>query len=393
MSILLPLLVLALPVVLAGAYLALLTLLSALPVVSPVVSRRTRFDVLVPAHDEEPGIERTVASLRALAWPADAFRVLVVADNCTDRTAAIARAAGARVLERTCRDRRGKGYALEFGFAHSRDEGWADAVVVVDADSIATPNLLAAFDARLSAGLSVVQCHYGVLNPDDSWRTRLMTIAMSCFHDVRSRARERLGLSSGVRGNGWCVTHAALARVPFRAYTLAEDVEYGIDLALGADLRVAYAAEACVRGEMVSSPQVAARQRSRWEGGRAALVRSRALPLARAAWSRRSLVCLDLLLDLLLPPLSWVALGIFATFAAGVVAGALGGPAGPWFAAGSLAGAALALHVARGWQLSGVGWRGAADLARVPGFILWKLMIVAAGSRPKAWVRTDRNGS
>src|SRR5690606_22233480 len=110
------------------------------------------FDIVVPAHNEASGIGRTLASLRAIDWPRDRFRILVVADNCTDNTAAIARNAGAHVLERQDEHRRGKGHALAFAFEASRRDALADAVVVVDADTGVSPNLLEAFATRLEQG-------------------------------------------------------------------------------------------------------------------------------------------------------------------------------------------------------------------------------------------------
>src|SRR5262245_3716021 len=100
----------ALPALAFGAYLLLLTLLSARNPAPPRASRRLRFAVLVPAHDEATVIGRTLASLRALDWPRERFRVLVVADNCGDDTAVVARLAGATVLERADPDARGKGH-------------------------------------------------------------------------------------------------------------------------------------------------------------------------------------------------------------------------------------------------------------------------------------------
>src|ERR1700760_1048731 len=106
----------ALPATFYCAYLTLLTLLSGKSPIPAGSSRKMRFDVVVPAHNEESGITRTVKSLLAMDWPADQFRVLVVADNCTDDTAAVARAAGALVLERHDMTLRGKGYALRYAF-------------------------------------------------------------------------------------------------------------------------------------------------------------------------------------------------------------------------------------------------------------------------------------
>ena len=290
--------VLALPAIAVSLYLLLFTLLSRDPTVIPRSSRRLRFDVIVPAHNEAAVIEAVVASLRKLDWPTDRFRVVVVADNCTDTTAVLARAAGAEVLERQHEILRGKGYALEFAFEASRVKNWAYAVVVVDADTVVSPNLLEACAARIESGAKAVQAHYAVLNAQASWRTRLMAIAMAAFHQVRSRARERLQLSCGIRGNGWCVTHLLLAQVPYRAFSLTEDLEYGIDLGL-AGVRVHYADEAQVAAMMVSGEQASRSQRQRWEEGRFQLIRSRTLPLLKAATRSGGAVCLDLALDLL----------------------------------------------------------------------------------------------
>ncbi len=224
------LLIAALPALAACGYLLLLTLLSArLP--APVGSqRRLRFEVIVPAHNEALVIERCIASLQQLDWPRDQFRLIVVADNCDDATAAIARSAGAAVLVRHDPLLRAKGYALKFAFEQAQHAGWADALVVIDADSEVSPNLLEAFAGRLETGASVVQAQYGVLNAEESWRTGLMAIAHGAFHNVRSRGRERLGVSCGLRGNGWCLSLATLARVPYQAFSVAEDLEYGITL-------------------------------------------------------------------------------------------------------------------------------------------------------------------
>jgi len=378
-----------LPAVLFCTYLGIASLLSGALKRPGRAGREMRFDVIVPAHDEAPVIARCISSLRQLSWPEDRLRVTVIADNCKDATAAIALQLGARVLQRQDDSRRGKGYALQLAFETSLREGWADAVVVVDADSEASCNLLEAFAAGIASGAHAIQAHYGVLNAWVSWRTRLMSIAQEAFHRVRSRARERLGVSCGIRGNGWCVTRQLLQRVPYRAFCLAEDVEYGIELGL-AGYRVHYADEASVHGEMVSSAQVAVRQRQRWEGGRSALRRSRTGPLLLAAIRRGSPVCLDLALDLLVPPLSQIALMVAAfTLAAGL--GWWWDPRlKPAFWIALAAGGVLWLYVLRGWQLSATGLRGLMDLARAPGFVLWKLIVVARHREPQEWIRTQR---
>lgn len=383
------LLVLALPALAVGLYLLRFTLLSGAPAPALRSARRLRFDVIVPAHDEAAVIAGVVASLLRLDWPAEAFRVLVVADNCSDDTAARARAAGAIVLQRHDPERRGKGHALHHAFEASLAQGWAQAVVVVDADSEVEPQLLEAFAARIEAGAKAVQGHYGVSNAQASWRTRLLAVAMAAFHQVRSRGRERLQLSCGLRGNGWCVTHRLLRHVPYQAYSLAEDIEYGIELGL-AGCRVHYADEARVAATMVAGEAASRSQRRRWEDGRRQLLRARLVPLLKAGVQREGAVCRDLALDLLVPPLSYAVLNVAALLVLGGAAMLWDREFAPWWWLGWACMAMLAAYVLRGWQLSGVGLRGLLDLLRAPWYMLWKLLLMLRPHDSSRWVRTGR---
>jgi hypothetical protein len=379
--------IVALPATAACMYLLVLTCLSARPASAPGSSRKMFFDVIVPAHDEAAGIGKTISSLKRLSWPSAQYRIVVVADNCTDATASISREAGATVLERQDLTRRGKGYALAHAFTWSRAAGLANAVAVVDADSVVSANLLESFAARIEAGAVALQAHYGVLNAADSWRTRLMAIALGSIHKVRSRARERMGLSCGIRGNGWCVTHTLLDKMPYRSFSLTEDIEFGIDLGL-AGYRVAYCDESHVNGEMVTSEHAARSQRQRWEGGRIGLIREKVPALLRAAVARRSLVCLDLALDLLVLPLSYVVVNVVGI----VTIGALNpdGFRSALLTVGLIDLLALAVYVCRGWMLSGIGIVGIWDLLRVPAFLFWKLLIIRFHPKPNTWIRTKR---
>jgi cellulose synthase/poly-beta-1,6-N-acetylglucosamine synthase-like glycosyltransferase len=376
----------------ACAYLALLTLLSARVPRPLPANRRLRFDILVPAHNEAAVIARTIASLRQLDWPRDGYRILVLADNCEDDTADIARAAGATVVERHDDSRRGKGYAVEAGVAHSARGGRADAMVFIDADTTVTPNLLSACAARIEAGAEAMQVHYGVLNPNDSWRTRLVTMAYGASHAVRSRARERMGASCGLRGNGMCLTHALLKRHPFQVYSMTEDLEYGIQLGLHG-VRVHYIDEASADAELVPSGGASATQRQRWESGRRMVARAYTGKLLRAAWRRRSGVCLELALDLLTPPLGIIALQI------GILLVVAAAAAFAWSQAFLWVGVALAMmliilmHVLRGWQLSPLGPQALLDLLRVPFFIAWKVAVRLRHRGNRAWIKTRRNSS
>jgi cellulose synthase/poly-beta-1,6-N-acetylglucosamine synthase-like glycosyltransferase len=379
----------ALPFLAASGYLAVLALLSRRQARPAAVEPQLRFDIVVPAHNEEAEIAQTVASLRAIEYPRSHFRVLVVADNCSDATAERAAAAGARVLVRQDTERRGKGYALAYAFERSRADKFADVVVVVDADTLVSPNLLSAFAARFTAGASVVQADYGVRNPHASWRTRLMTIALAAFHGVRSVARERLGLSCGLRGNGMGFTTAVLDQHPPQAFSIVEDLEYGIQLGY-AGVRVEYVHEARVLGHMAVSEGASRTQRRRWERGRQALVRAHVPELLRQAIRRRSALLLDLALDLIVPPIGQLALMSGLGLVVAAIASFFGAVVAPFVWGSALLG--ILLHVLAGWYGSGVGLRGLVDLLWAPAYVIWKLTLRFGdrGKTPQEWVRTKR---
>jgi 1,2-diacylglycerol 3-beta-glucosyltransferase len=378
-----------LPVLFCSLYLLLLTVFSKRPPLPEGPAEKTRFVVVVPAHQEELGVGGTVRSLLAADYPKDRRRVLVVADNCTDRTAEEARSAGAVVLVRNDPDRRGKGYALAAAFENVlRDEN-ADAVVVVDADTRVTPNLFRAFSARFEAGASAVQAGNAVANRDASWRTRLMTIAFAIFNGLRSIGRERLGWSSGLRGNGMAIRTDTLREVPYDAFSIVEDLEYGIRLGR-AGHRVWYAGEGQVLSEMVTTERESRSQRRRWEEGRKELAREQAWPLLVEGLRCRNGMLLDLGMDLVVPPLSYLvaasALGLLVAsfgFAHGWV-----GPAPP--AAWGACAVMMVIYVARGVILSGAGWLGFVDLAAAPLYVVWKLALRLRRRNDHAWHRTKR---
>ena len=376
------------PPLAAFLYLLALALLSRQQAPPEPASHRLRFDIVVPAHDEQEQIAGTVESLLAIDYPAVFFRVLVVADNCRDRTAERAAEAGAQVIVRNDPELRGKGYALALAFDRSLADGFADAVVVVDADTVVTPNLLSAFAARFEAGAAAVQGDYGVRNSMASWRTRTMTIALAAFHGVRSIARERLRLSCGLRGNGMGFSKAVLREQPHNAFSVVEDLEYGIQLGL-AGYRVEYVHEARVLGQMVSTERASRSQRRRWEGGRRTLVRQHGISLLKQAWTKRSALLLDLALDLLMPPVGELAALVAVGLTLSLVLAPFGGIA-VWVWGTAAFG--LLVYGLRAWALSGVGARGLLDLLWAPAYVVWKLTLRfrSKGQKPKEWIRTTR---
>jgi cellulose synthase/poly-beta-1,6-N-acetylglucosamine synthase-like glycosyltransferase len=382
----------SIPVLVPSLYLAGLAALSRRRPAPPHGEPSRRFDVVVPAHDEEAGIAATVRSILAVDYPPELRRVLVVADNCSDRTAERARRAGARVLVRDDPAYRGKGRALAFAFAECLSEGFADAVVVIDADSTVSPNLLRAFSARLATGTRAAQSENVVGNPHASWRTGILAVAFSLIHTVRSLARERVGLSSALTGTGMCLSTALLREVPYRASSIVEDVEYCIQLGL-ARHRVGFVPEASVRSDMSTSARGGRSQRARWEDGRRQMVRRHALPLLLRGLAERDLPLFDLGMELSIPPLSTLGALAASGTATALAASWAGGTVllAAWTWGASLL--AVTAYVARGWQLSGTGWRGAGALLHAPAFLAWRIGV--AWTRrlraPDAWVRATRS--
>jgi len=380
------------PVLLAAGYLLLLTLLWRKPAQGFEAPGSWRFVILVPAHDEERGIGATIASLGAIDYPKDRFRVVVVADNCSDRTAEAAAASGAQVIERHDVARRGKGHALRHAIERLLDEEtpW-DALAVVDADTVVSANFLTAIAARLEAGAEAVQAAY-MPSPGTGSLSVITEVAFSAFHLLRSTGRERLGLSSGLRGNGMAFRRTLLSRVPHDAFSRTEDLEFGVRLAL-AGIPVAFAAGARVYGEMPDRAAAARPQRERWIGGRVGIARKYAAALVAGAIRRRSAMLGDVAVDLLIPPLSVLAVVSALGLAAAAGVAALDGGVAS-LAVFSAAAAALSIHVAVAARVAGRGAAFTRAALALPRYALGKAAITARALAPseEIWIRTQRKG-
>ncbi|MEO8128596.1 MAG: glycosyltransferase family 2 protein [Bryobacteraceae bacterium] len=378
--------VLALATVPGTIELLLVTLAGALPRRRrPAPAALPGAAVVIPAHDEESGIARTVLSLRQSESGAPAPRIVVIADNCSDSTAARAREAGAEVFERRDELRRGKGFALDFAFRLLLQEP-IDGFIIVDADSVVDPGTIEELRRHMAAGADAVQCRYAVGNPQASTRTRLMQVALWGFNVLRPRGRDRLGLSCGILGNGFALTRETLLAVPYEARSVVEDLEYHLRL-VRAGRRVRFADAATVRGEMPTAGKGVATQRSRWEGGRLRMLGEWGPWLVRQIAARQWRL-IEPLLDLLLLPLAFHVFLLLLTLAPPIAAGRV-------YAAGALA--VVGVHILVAVWRGGGGWRELAALASAPFYILWKLTLVGSllrsARRDASWVRTAREGA
>jgi cellulose synthase/poly-beta-1,6-N-acetylglucosamine synthase-like glycosyltransferase len=357
----------------------------------------SRILVVIPAHNEETGIAATVESCLASDYPSLLYGVLVIADNCTDRTAALAAGAGARVVERVDSAKKSKGYAIEFlidSLARSGELASLDALVFFDADTTIDRTLLRCFDERLRAERDWIQCYYTVANPDESWRTRLLTYAFALYNGVLLLGAETLGASAGFKGNGMCFSTRGLRRRPWKCYGLVEDMEYSWTLRVAGE-KIAFERRACVYGAMVGSDgAAAASQRQRWESGRSQITRKYLWPLIASnelgGWDKLMAVC-----ELLLPPMAYLAIIYGSIVALDAVAISWLGASGsrvsiPFLVACSLVmTAALFYYAVSPFLALGLPWRYARSVALFPFYMAWKL-IIARGGPPQEWVRTAR---
>jgi glycosyltransferase involved in cell wall biosynthesis len=360
--------------------------------------REIRLAVVVPAHDEEAMIARTVQSLLRAGCASNStlfaedraastwhIPVIVVAHNCTDRTAAVAAAAGARVVELNHVEMRGKAVALRCGFEAARTEG-ANAFLVVDADSVASPNLIAATTMALERGAAASQCRYELELPSPRPATsleRLRVLAFRGINVLRARGRSGLGFSAGVFGSGFAVTDETLKRVPFTVDSICEDLEYHVRLVL-ARRRVAWVEEAYVHAPLAPVRSAQAMQEARWEGGRFN-VATRATGRLLAAIAHGNGRAFEMLVEAWSLPISR---GVLALILASCL------PVN-WLHVYAIAGAALVIvYVLEAVFLGDNPWRDLAALAVAPLHILSKLAItplVLRHSRGSAeWARTHR---
>jgi len=349
-----------------------------------------RIALVVPAHNEESSIGPTLAN--AMAELAPDHRVLVVADNCTDATEAVAREAGAEVICRSDTERRGKGYALDFAVRHLSADP-PDVVIVMDADCIAQEGGLRALAAACHAQERPLQAQYKLLVPMESPGAylRIASFAWQLKNQIRPEGLERLGLPSQLVGSGMAFPWTIISGAPLATGDLVEDLALG--LALARERKSArYYPEANVVSVFPLNAEGQRTQRARWETGHLNTIARRVPTLLAEAIVTRNKELLVLALDAAVPPLSFLALATLGVLALALAWAALGGTAVPLgislFAAGLFAGAILLASRRTPDRPVGAG-----DLCLIPAYVMSKLSLygqVALG-RPVAWVRSRRD--
>lgn len=347
--------------------------------------------VIVPAHNESSHMRPTLASIQAQLRPQD--RLLVVADNCTDDTAKIARSLGAEVIERFDAHLRGKGFALAFGVDHLRKNP-ADVVVVIDADCLLSENALRVLASECHASGQPVQMHNTMTTPGErpGLRFRIIEFAMVMKNKVRPMGTFFLGQACHLMGTGMAFPWHVIQTINLATGHLAEDMKVGIELAQQG-IPTRFLSHAEVRSHFLEDARVTKIQKSRWEHGHIALMIQELPSLLYQAWRQRDRSLIVLSMDMMIPPLAlYVAFLLLLTgfsLSAAWIDERLSVMA--WLSVSGFAGLVLAVFI--GWWSFGRHLLSAWDLLLSPLYAAWKLPIYLAFFMNKRvkWKRTDRS--
>ena len=361
--------------------------------VRPSVSTaaRSRFAVVIPAHNEECVLATTLASIEQAGYPHDRIHVVVVADRCDDDTAQIARRLGAEALDR--RDGRpGKGSAIAYAVAHlQRTANPFDALMIVDADTVVDKRCFAAFDEAVRSGCDVQQGFNTLSNPWESSFTRIIAVTSVLRNRFFYNGKERVGVSSMLSGTGMCFSRRIIATYGWTALSVGEDWECSVSLLLNGE-KIHFNNDARVMARESSRFAQAGPQRLRWASGRHGVAIANAAKLFKAAIRLRRLELWDAALTIMAPPYSVQAMLTFVCLLTSwfLWAGGVSSVLLPWAV---LLTALLAAYFAVGLASTDAPLRALLGLIVIPAFLPWRTAIEILGLigyGRRTWVRTSR---
>ena len=345
--------------------------------------------VLIPAHNEEAGIVATLSSLKSQLEEHD--RILVIADNCSDSTAAVARDAGVDVVERSHDSERGKGYALAHGIDQLRDSP-PDVVLIVDADCDVSQGSLQQLKSAAIHYDRPVQGRYLIQSPEGAnISTKVSELAVMIRNRARCKGMSAMGIPVPLLGTGMAFKWADITLVPLASGEIVEDMKLGVELAK-AGRGATYLDSAIVTSEFPSSEEALLTQRERWEHGHLDILRRFVLPNVGYALAHFDFRLLFFTLDLAIPPLTlMLALHLALTFVAFIAALAFGTVV-PFmlFVCGFLS---MSAGLVFAWSRYGKTILPAKELINILSYVVSKFSIYTRfiTKRQTKWIRTDRD--
>ncbi len=255
--------------------------------------KQNRFMAIIPAHNEESVIGNLVESLTKQDYPKELYDIYVIADNCTDKTAEIAKKAGAIVYERFDEEHKTKGHALNW-FLNQKIEEDApyDAFCVFDADNIVDVNFIKNMNKKLCQGEDVVQGYRDIKNPTDSWVSAGYAIFYWTMNRFYHLARYNLGLSPLINGTGFMVKFDVVKPNGWDTQTLTEDIEFSLKRII-AGKKLGWATDAIVYDEQPVGFKQSWSQRSRWTVGHIQCIQNYTKDLAVATKEKKTLMNFD----------------------------------------------------------------------------------------------------
>ncbi|WP_246666879.1 WecB/TagA/CpsF family glycosyltransferase [Bradyrhizobium guangdongense] len=350
-----------------------------------------RVAVLVPAHNEGVGILPTIRDIKAQIGKQD--RLLVVADNCDDDTASVARDAGAEVVERNDSGLLGKGYALDFGIRHL-GHAPPDVVVMIDADCGVSMGAIRDLASECARTGRPVQGLYLMLPPvATKIQSQVAVFAWRVKNWVRPLGLRALNLPCQLMGSGMAFPWNVICSAPLASGEIVEDLKLGLSLAQRGHPPL-FLPSAIVTSRFPSSDEGTRTQRERWEHGHLSSI-AEAPHLVWKAASRLDLATTVLALDMAVPPLSLLALlSILITLVSGFAAHLSGNWSAAILSFGSLC--AFSFAVLGCWLVFGRDVLPLRAIVSIPAYALKKIPLYLRalfGTRASYWIRTDRTGT
>ncbi len=353
------------------------------------VPARPRIAVLVPAHDEAIGIGATLE--RLLPQMLDGDRLIVIADNCTDETAAIARMHGATVIERQDAQNLGKGYALDYGLKFLAVDP-PDVVVMVDADCIVTDGAIAKISCLAAAEQKPVQANY-LLTQSNSPKPEaaVSILAFTVKNLVRPFGLYQLRLPCLLTGTGMAFPWSVIHQVSLASSNIVEDMQLTLDLLVTGYPSV-FCADAEVTGSLPEHKQAAESQRTRWEHGHLQTLFSQVPRLLKVGISQKRFDVLALALDLCVPPLSLLVMLWAATMVAAIADSLFFKTYGSLILL-AFQGLLILISITVAWARFARHTLPLGTLLSVPLYVLWKVpLYLAFLVKPQTkWIRTARS--
>ena len=266
----------------------------------PIIEdKEHRFMAIIPAHNEAAVVGNLVESLKKQNYSKDLYDIYVIADNCTDNTAEVARQAGAIVYERFDEEKKTKGFALNWFLAQKIEENAPyDALCIFDADNIADENFLKAMNKKLCQGENVVQGYRDIKNPTDNWITAGYAIFYWTMNRFYHLARYNIGLSPLLNGTGFMVRFDIIKPTGWDTKTLTEDIEFSLKNIIEGR-KLGWATDAIVYDEQPTSFKQSWSQRSRWTVGHIQCMKEYTGLLAAAVKEHKTIMNFDGLLYIL----------------------------------------------------------------------------------------------